>query len=390
MERTFDALVVGAGYAGAVCARRLAEQGGKRVLVLERRSHIGGNAYDCLDDHGVLIHQYGPHIFHTNDKLVYDWLSRFTQWRDYQHRVIANIPDNAGGRMTYPVPFNLTSLETAFGPVEGKRLGDKLVAEYGAEKKVTILALRQNEDPEISALADYVYEHVFVHYTMKQWGQTPEEIDPNTTARVPVFLSRDDRYFQDAYQGMPEEGYTPMFERILDHPNITVELGCDALKRLDVSGEEIKVDGQAFHGPVVYTGQADELFGFRFGPLPYRTLDFRFETLQQDDFQGYGTVNYTVDQDYTRITEFKHLTGQEVPGKTTIVKEYSRAYTGAPGEIPYYAIINPDNNAKYSQYKALADKFPNLHLLGRLAEYKYYNMDAIAGRALDLAGQLLK
>lgn len=390
MERTFDALVVGAGYAGAVCARRLAEQGGKRVLVLERRSHIGGNAYDCLDDHGVLIHQYGPHIFHTNDKLVFDWLSRFTQWRDYQHRVIANIPDSAGGRMTYPVPFNLTSLETAFGPVEGKRLGDKLVAEYGAEKKVTILALRQNEDPEISALADYVYEHVFVHYTMKQWGQTPEEIDPNTTARVPVFLSRDDRYFQDAYQGMPEEGYTPMFERILDHPNITVELGCDALKRLDVSGEEIKVDGEAFHGPVVYTGQADELFGFRFGPLPYRTLDFRFETLQQDDFQGYGTVNYTVDQDYTRITEFKHLTGQEVPGKTTIVKEYSRAYTGAPGEIPYYAIINPDNNAKYSQYKALADKFPNLHLLGRLAEYKYYNMDAIAGRALDLAGQLLK
>ena len=390
MECTFDALVVGAGYAGAVCARRLAEQGGKRVLVLERRSHIGGNAYDCLDEAGVLIHQYGPHIFHTNDKLVFDWLSRFTQWRDYQHRVIANIPDSAGGRMTYPVPFNLTSLETAFGPVEGKRLGDKLVAEYGAEKKVTILALRQNEDPEISALADYVYEHVFVHYTMKQWGQTPEEIDPNTTARVPVFLSRDDRYFQDAYQGMPEEGYTPMFERILDHPNITVELGCDALKRLDVSGEEIKVDGQTFHGPVVYTGQADELFGFRFGPLPYRTLDFRFETLQQDDFQGYGTVNYTVDQDYTRITEFKHLTGQEVPGKTTIVKEYSRSYTGAPGEIPYYAIINPDNNAKYSQYKALADKFPNLHLLGRLAEYKYYNMDAIAGRALDLAGQLLK
>ena len=390
MERTFDALVVGAGYAGAVCARRLAEQGGKRVLVLERRSHIGGNAYDCLDDHGVLIHQYGPHIFHTNDRLVYDWLSRFTQWRDYQHRVIANIPDNAGGRMTYPVPFNLTSLETAFGPVEGKRLGDKLVAEYGAEKKVTILALRQNEDPEISALADYVYEHVFVHYTMKQWGQTPEEIDPNTTARVPVFLSRDDRYFQDAYQGMPEEGYTPMFERILDHPNITVELGCDALKRLDVSGDKLKVDGEEFHGPVIYTGQADELFGFRFGPLPYRTLDFRFETLQQDDFQGYGTVNYTVDQDYTRITEFKHLTGQEVPGKTTIVKEYSRAYTSAPGEIPYYAIINPDNNAKYSQYKALADKFPNLHLLGRLAEYKYYNMDAIAGRALDLAGQLLK
>ena len=235
MNHTFDALVVGAGFAGAVTARELAERGNLRVLVLERRDHIGGNAYDCLDQAGVLIHQYGPHIFHTNNKRVFDYLSRFTQWRDYQHRVIANIPDEkAGGRMTYPVPFNLTSLETAFGLEEGRRLGDKLLEAYGPERKVTILELRQNADPEIAALADYVYEHVFVHYTMKQWGQTPEEIDPNTTARVPVFLSRDDRYFQDAYQGMPLEGYTPLFERLLDHLNITVELGTDALKRLAV------------------------------------------------------------------------------------------------------------------------------------------------------------
>ena len=388
MSASFDVLAVGARYAGAVAARALAEQG-KRVLVLERRPHIGGNAYDRLDDAGVLIHQYGPHIFHTNNKEVFDWLSRFTQWRDYQHRVVANIPDGKGGRMTYPVPFNLTSLETAFGPEEGRRLGDKLIAAYGAEKKVTILELRRNEDPEISALADYVYEHVFVHYTMKQWGQKPEDIDPNTTARVPVFLSRDDRYFQDAYQGMPLEGYTPMFERMLDHPNITVELGVDALSRLDLSGEEIKVDGAPFRGPVIYTGQADELFGFKFGPLPYRTLDFRFETLERDDFQnGYGTVNYTVDQDYTRITEFKHLTGQQVPGKTTIVKEYSKAYSGVFGEIPYYAIINPENNALYEQYRGLGARFDNLYLLGRLAEYKYYNMDAIADRALKLAETL--
>ena len=387
MEHTFDILVAGAGYAGAVAARVLAEAG-RRVLVLERRPHIGGNAYDCLDQAGVLIHQYGPHIFHTNDKRVFEFLSRFTRWRDYQHRVIANIPDEKGGRMTYPVPFNLTSLETAFGGPEGRRLGSKLIEAYGAEKKVTILELRQNPDRSIAALADYVYEHVFVHYTMKQWGQTPEEIDPNTTARVPVFLSRDDRYFQDTYQGMPLEGYTPMFERMLDHPNITKELGSDVLARLDLSGDVLKVDGVPFTGPVIYTGQADELFSFRFGPLPYRTLDFRFETLEQDDFQGYGTVNYTVDRDYTRITEFKHLTGQVKPGVTTIVEEYSRAYTGAEGEIPYYAIINPDNNALYAKYKAEADKFPNLHLLGRLAEYKYYNMDAIAGRALDLAEKL--
>ena len=387
MNKQFDVLVVGAGYAGGVAARALAEQG-KRVLVLERRDHIGGNAYDRPDEAGVLIHQYGPHIFHTNDKKVFEWLSRFTQWRDYQHRVIANIPDDKGGRMTYPVPFNLTSLETAFGPEEGKRLGDKLIAAYGAEKKVTILELRQNPDPEISSLADYVYEHVFVHYTMKQWGQKPEEIDPNTTARVPVFLSRDDRYFQDAYQGMPLEGYTPMFERMLDHPNITVELSCDALKRLKLEDGRIWLDGEVFDGKVIYTGQADELFGFSFGPLPYRTLDFDFETLSQDDFQGYGTVNYTVDEPYTRITEFKHLTGQDFPGVTTIVREYSKAYSGAPGETPYYAIINPDNNARYDQYRQQAGKFGNLYLLGRLAEYKYYNMDAIAARALELADSL--
>ena len=387
MSKSFDVLIAGAGYAGAVCARALAE-GGKRVLVLERRPHVGGNAYDRPDQAGVLIHQYGPHIFHTNDKKVFDWLSRFTQWRDYQHRVLADIPDGQGGRLRYPVPYNLTSLERSYGGPEGRHLGEKLMEAYGAEKKVTILELRQNPDPEIAELADYVYEHVFVHYTMKQWGQKPEDIDPNTTARVPVFLSRDDRYFQDAYQGMPLEGYTPMFERMLCHPNITLELGVDALERLDLSGEELKVDGEVFAGTVIYTGQADELFRFQYGPLPYRTLDFRFETLPQDDFQGCGTVNYTVDRDYTRITEFKHLTGQVKPGVTTIVKEYSKAYSGVLGEIPYYAIINPENNALYARYKALADRFPNLRLLGRLAEYKYYNMDAIAGRALALAEEL--
>lgn len=389
MSCAFDVLVVGAGYAGAVAARALADKG-RKVRILERRDHVAGNAYDRLDQAGVLIHQYGPHIFHTNDKEVFDWLSRFTQWREYQHRVIANIPDGAGGRMTYPVPFNLTSLETAFGAQEGGRLADKLIQTYGLEKKVTILELRENSDPEVSALADYVYEHVFVHYTMKQWGQRPEDIDPATTARVPVFLSRDDRYFQDAYQGMPLEGYTPMFQRMIAHPNIEAELGTDALKRLDVSGAVLQVDGAAFDGPVIYTGQADELFGFRYGPLPYRTLDFRFETLHRDDFQGYGTVNYTVDQEYTRITEFKHLTGQDIPGTTTIVKEYSRAYSGIFGEIPYYAVMNPANNAQYERYKTLADQFGTLHLLGRLAEYKYYNMDAIAARALELAETLAR
>ena len=384
MNAGYDCLVIGAGFAGAVAARELAERGGRRVLMLERREHIGGNAYDCLDQAGVLIHQYGPHIFHTGSRRVYDWLSRFTQWRDYQHRVVANVHGTL-----MPVPFNLTSLELAFGAETAARLERKLIETYGAEKKVTILDLRRSEDPEIARLADYVYENVFLHYTMKQWDQSPEEIDPNTTARVPVFLSRDDRYFQDPWQGMPLEGYTPMFERILDHPNITVELGVDARQRLELGTEGARLDGQAVQGPVIYTGAVDELFGCRFGRLPYRTLDFLFETHPVEFYQTHGTVNYTVSEPWTRITEFKYLTGQVLPDRTTIAKEISRAYTGAEGETPYYAIINPENNALYERYRALASGCPGVHLLGRLAEYKYYNMDAIVMRALDLCDRLV-
>ena len=384
---TYDSIIAGAGFAGAVAARVLAEAG-RRVLVLEQRPHVGGNAFDCLDASGILIHQYGPHIFHTNDKTVFDFLSRFTAWRAYEHEVVANLP-TGNGRMELPVPFNLASLRLAFGPVRAAQLQEKLIAAYGAGTKVTILQLREATDPALSELAQYVYDHVFVRYTMKQWGQTPEEIDPATTARVPVRLSRDDRYFQDAYQGMPLEGYTPMFQKILDHPNITVELGVEARDRVKLEGGTVTLDGAPFTGAVIFTGQADELFGFRFGQLPYRTLDFRFETYEKQFYQTHGTVNYTVDRDYTRITEFKHLTGQDLPGLTTIMKEYSRAYTGAPGETPYYSIINPENNALYAKYAALASEYPNLHLLGRLAEYKYYNMDAIAGRALELCDSLL-
>lgn len=389
MDHPFDCLVIGAGMAGAICARELAERGGKKVLVLERRDHVGGNAYDCFDEAGVLIHRYGPHIFHTNDRRVFEYLSRFTAWRNYEHQVVANIPVGEG-RQEMPVPFNLISMRTAFGKEKADSLAKKLIGEYGAEKKVTILELRKNPDPEIAALADYVYEHVFVHYTMKQWGQRPEEIDPNTTARVPVLLSEDCRYFQDVHQGMPAEGYTPMFERMLDHPDITVALGADAGDRLTLADGTVLLDGTPFTGTVIYTGAVDELFGCRYGRLPYRTLNFRFETHPVDFWQSHGTVNYTVDQDYTRITEFKYLTGQELPGVTTIMKEYSAAYTGGEGEVPYYAIINEANNALYARYKAEADRYPRFHLLGRLAEYKYYNMDAIAARALALCDDLLK
>lgn len=380
----YDALVVGAGFAGATVACRLA-QAGKKVLVVERRDHIGGNAYDCLDEAGVLVHKYGPHIFHTQHKEVYDFLSQFTGWRDYQHRVVANVY----GQLM-PVPFNLTSLEIAF---EGRAaaLEEKLLAAYGPERKVTILELRQSKDPELAELADYVYENIFKTYTMKQWGQKPEDIDPNTTARVPVFLSRDDRYFQDPYQGMPSNGYTALFTAMLAHPNIELRLDTEANAVLTLTqvGTTL-VDGESFQGPIVYTGAVDELFEHRFGRLPYRTLDFQFETHPVEWFQTHGTVNYTVDQDFTRITEFKHLTGQELPKRTTIMKEFSKAYTGEAGEIPYYAIINPDNKALYQKYADLAKGYKNFHLLGRLAEYQYYNMDAIVKRALELSERLEK
>ena len=384
----YNSIIVGAGFAGAVAARALAEAG-RRVLVLEKHDHIGGNAYDCLNDAGILIHQYGPHIFHTNDKEVYDFLSRFTPWRSYEHEVVASIPDN-GSRAEMPVPFNLKSLRQAYGAEKAARLEKKLIDIYGMEKKVTILQLRENTDPELSELAQYVYDHVFVRYTMKQWGQKPEEIDPAVTARVPVFISEDCRYFQDTYQGMPLNGYTPLFASMLDHENIEVRTGVNANTVLTFRDSIITFEGAAFTGDVIYSGPADELFDCCYGRLPYRTLDFKFETYDKDFFQSHGTVNYTMDEDYTRITEFKRLTGQEKPGVTTIMKEYSRAYTGAEDEIPYYAIANDETAALYAKYAEKAAEFPKLHLLGRLAEYRYYNMDAIVAGALKLTRELVK
>lgn len=381
-----DVLVIGAGFAGAVCARALADRG-KRALVLERRGHVGGNAYDCFDEAGIRVHKYGPHIFHTNDKKVFDWLSRFTSWRPYEHRVAADIPRGDSGRLQFPVPFNLDSVLITCGP-RGPAVADKLVRTFGAGTRTTVTALRENGDPEIAALADHVYAHVFLGYTMKQWGRKPEEIDPGTIARVPVLISHDDRYFQDAYQGMPGDGYTEMFYKILGHPSIRLDLETDALDRLAFGTDAIYFDGIRFDGPVVYTGETDRLFGYEYGPLPYRTLDLEFETLDKTWFQAYGTVNYTMDQRFTRITEFKHLTGQRLQDVTTILREYPRAYDRSGGDIPYYPVTGTESAALYGKYARKSEKYANLRLLGRLAEYKYYDMDAITGRALALAGTL--
>ncbi len=380
----YDCIIIGSGIAGAAAARVLAEEQGRKVLVLEKKHHIGGNCYDGKDEYGILVHWYGPHIFHTGNEEVYEWLSRFTDWYAFGHEVVARVGDKL-----LPVPFNLNTLKMVYGEEKAAVLEKKLVDTFGFGARVPILKLREQQDEDLRAIADYVYENVFLRYTMKQWGQTPEEIDPAVTGRVPVVISYDNRYFGDKYQGMPLDGFTPMFEKMLAHPNIEVRTNINAKDVLAISEEEGKVllDGQEFHGTVIYTGPVDELFDCRFGRLPYRTLRFDFEHYDRPDYQGHSVVNYTVSEDYTRITEFKYLTGQKAES-TTIVKEYPFAYTGAEGEIPYYAIMNEENNALYRKYADLAAKLPDFHLLGRLAEYKYYNIDAMAARAIALARSL--
>ena len=379
----FDSVIIGAGVAGCVAARDLAESG-RKVLVLEQRDHIGGNCYDEKDEHGILIHKYGPHIFHTKEQKAYDYLSRFTDWYAFGHEVVANVH----GKLI-PVPFNLNTLHMVYEQEKADALEKKLIDAFGLESRVPILKLREHEDPEIREIADYVYENIFLHYTMKQWGQTPEQIDPAVTGRVPVLISHDNRYFQEPWQGMPLHGYTLMFEKMLDHENITVETGVDARSRVTFSEGSVSLDGQAFTGDVIYTGPLDELFDCRFGRLPYRSLRFDFEYYDKPDYQGHSVVNYTVSEDFTRITEFKYLTGQQAEG-TTIVKEYPFAYTGAAGEIPYYSIANEANQKLYEQYRGLVEHIPNVWLLGRLAEYKYYNIDAMVLRALELTDKIKK
>jgi UDP-galactopyranose mutase len=360
----FDYLVVGAGFAGSVLAERLAEGSGKKVLIIDKRPHIGGNAYDQYDAHGILIHKYGPHIFHTNSRDVFEYLSRFTGWRNYQHRVRAWVD----GQLV-PIPINLDTINllygTRFTSFELQQFFDS-VAEPHAN-------IRTSEDVIVSKVGRELYEKFFRNYTRKQWGLDPSELDAAVIARIPVRTNRDDRYFTDTYQVMPVHGFTRMFERMLAHPNIKIMLNTDYRE----------IEGSIAYDRVVFTGPIDEYFDYRFGRLPYRSLEFKFETLNVERHQPVAVVNYPNDNAFTRITEIKHVTGQE-HAKTTLVTEYPRA----EGD-PYYPVPRPENAALYRQYQELADATEGVHFVGRLATYKYYNMDQVVAQALSTYSKIV-
>jgi len=352
----YDVLVVGAGFAGAVLAERLAAGSGKRVLVIDRRPHVAGNAYDHRDAAGILVHRYGPHIFHTNSDDVFAYLSRFTQWRPYEHRVLANV-----GAKLVPMPINRTTLNSLYN----LNLQDEAAAAAFLADRAEPRALHTSEDVVVAAIGQELYETFFRGYTRKQWGLDPSQLDKSVTARVPTRTSTDDRYFLDKHQTMPLHGYTAMFEAMLDHPNITVQTGTDYRD----------VDVRAAH--TVFTGPVDEYFNRRFGALPYRSLHFEHQTHDFATFQPVATVNYPDEQTpYTRITEYKHLTGQQ-HARTSITYEYPQD----EGD-PYYPIPRDENQALYRRYQALADALPDVSFVGRLATYKYYNMDQVVGQAL--------
>jgi UDP-galactopyranose mutase len=360
----FDRVVVGAGFAGSVVAERLARGRGERILIIDRRPHFGGNAYDEHDEAGILVHRYGPHIFHTNAARVVDYLSRFTEWRPYEHRVLASVR----GRLV-PIPINLDTVNRLFG----LQLREDELDAWFAERAEARPAVRTSEDVVVGRVGRELYELFFRGYTRKQWGLDPSQLDASVTSRIPVRTDRDDRYFTDTFQAMPSEGYTAMFARMLDHPNIEVAL--------DTDFAELPAALRA--RPVVYTGPVDEFFGRRYGPLPYRSLEFRFETHAVPWKLPVGTVNEPDERvPYTRTTEFKHLTGQSHP-RTTLVREYPRA----EGD-PYYPIPRPENEALHARYRALAERQADVAFVGRLATYRYYNMDQVVAQALTAARRL--
>jgi UDP-galactopyranose mutase len=361
----FDYLIVGAGFAGCVLAERLATKANKKILIIDKREHIAGNAYDYYNNDGILIHKYGPHIFHTNSKEVFDYLDQFTEWRPYEHKVLACVDGQQ-----VPIPINLNTINQLYG----LSLNSSQVEEFFASKAESVTRVKTSEDVVVSKVGRELYEKFFRGYTRKMWELDPSELDASVTARVPTRTNRDDRYFTDTYQAMPLHGYTAMFQKMLSHPNIKVMLNTDYKEIIDFVP----------YKKLIYSGPVDAYFNYCYGKLPYRSLEFKFETIDKEYFQATGTINYPNEQAFTRITDFKYLTGQKHP-KTAVVYEFPRA----EGD-PYYPVPRPENAEVYKKYQQLAEVEVNTYFVGRLATYKYYNMDQVVAQALTLFKKIMQ
>ncbi len=381
----FDYIIVGAGFAGSVVARMMADNN-KKVLVIDKRGHIAGNMYECFDENNVRIHLFGPHIFHANNIEVFEFLKKYSDFYMYEHKVVGRIE----GKVV-PIPFNFKSLDMLFEPEKAEEIKSKLKENFKQEK-VSILDLINHNDEIIKEFGNYVYKNVFENYTAKQWEISVKDIDKSVINRVPVVLGYDDRYFNDKIQYMPTEGYTKLFENLLNNDNITVKLNTNAKDVLKLDNDKILVENIEFNGKVIFTGAIDEFLDYKYGQLPYRSLNLVFESYDMDDFQGHSVVNYPNEEKFTRITEFKHLTNQKLEGKTTILKEYPAKYDPSNEKFKdqFYPILDEKNYELYNKYKLEVEKYKNIYLCGRLAEYKYYNMDLVIEKALELSNTLIK
>ncbi|WP_196590409.1 UDP-galactopyranose mutase [Pectinatus frisingensis] len=372
-----DCLIIGCGITGAVIARNMAEKG-CHVTIWDRRSHIGGNMYDFIDNHGILIHRYGPHTFHTKKKAIYEYISKYADWQPYELRCMAKI----NGKFT-PTPFNFQTIDDFYTMAGAKKLKKIIKSEFKEKMTATVLEVMGHENESIKKYGEFLFENDYSLYTAKQWGISPDKVDPSILKRVPLRFSYETGYFDDRYQVMPQISYTKFFEKILDHENIDIRLNKEAMGHLLIDEERHKVllDGEICNIPVIYTGALDELFKIDEGPLPYRSLEFKWKYEETDSKQPAPVVAYPQEKDFTRITEYKKLPVQDVKG-TTYAIEYPKAYRYGAGNEPYYPVLTRESNELYSKYKNRADKIKNLYYCGRLADFKYYNMDQALERAL--------
>ena len=378
-----DYLVIGCGISGAVIARQLAEHG-DHVVIWERRDHIGGNMFDYVDEHGFLVQKYGPHAFHCVKKELYDYMCRFEQWQDYK------LTCGAVWNSKYtPTPFNFTTIDTFYPPEQATALKEKLNQTFADRSSATVLEVLTHPDPDIRAYAEYLFQNDYAPYTAKQWGISPDEIDPSVLKRVPLRFSYAEGYYDDPYQVMPVHSFTSFFENLLNHPNIQVKLGVEALEHLSVRDSRLFMDGESLDPLVIYTGALDELFQGVYGALPYRSLRFEWKYTAADSLQPAPVVAYPQEQGYTRITEYKKLPVQNKPGSSYAL-EYPLPYREGEKMEPYYPVLTEQSQRQYEQYATLARRIPNLICCGRLADFKYYNMDQALQRALDMANHLMQ